>query len=38
MQDTGAADDMFRLLIGDKVARRCGFIKKHAMEVRNLDV
>ena len=38
MEDAGAADDMFRVLMGDKVEPRREFIEKHALEVRNLDV
>jgi DNA gyrase subunit B len=38
MQDVGAADEMFRVLMGDKVEPRREFIEKHALEVRNLDV
>jgi DNA gyrase subunit B len=38
MQDAGAADEMFRVLLGDKVEPRREFIEKHALEVRNLDV
>jgi DNA gyrase subunit B len=38
MEDVGAADDIFRILMGDKVEPRREFIEKHAMEVRNLDV
>jgi len=38
MQDAGAADEMFRVLMGDKVEPRREFIEKHALEVRNLDV
>jgi DNA gyrase subunit B len=38
MNDAGAADDMFRLLMGDKVEPRREFIEKHALDVRNLDV
>jgi DNA gyrase subunit B len=38
MRDVGAADDMFRILMGDKVEPRREFIEKHALEVRNLDV
>ena len=38
LTDAGDADDMFRLLMGDKVEPRRDFIEKHALEVRNLDV
>ena len=38
MEDAGAADEMFRLLMGDKVEPRREFIEKHALDVRNLDV
>jgi DNA gyrase subunit B len=38
MEDAAAADDMFRILMGDKVEPRREFIEKHALEVRNLDV
>ncbi len=38
MEDAGAADDIFRVLMGDKVEPRREFIEKHALEVRNLDV
>lgn len=38
MEDAGAADDMFRILMGDKVEPRREFIEKHALEVRHLDV
>ena len=37
IHDLGA-DDMFRVLMGDKVEPRREFIEKHALEVRNLDV
>ena len=38
MEDLGAADEMFRVLMGDVVEPRREFIEKHALEVRNLDV
>ncbi|ADB15728.1 DNA gyrase, B subunit [Pirellula staleyi DSM 6068] len=38
MRDAGAADDMFRVLMGEKVEPRRQFIETHALEVRNLDV
>lgn len=38
MRDAGAADDMFRILMSDKVEPRREFIQKHALDVKNLDV
>jgi DNA gyrase subunit B len=38
MEDAGAADDLFRVLMGDQVEPRREFIQKHALDVRNLDV
>jgi DNA gyrase subunit B len=38
MNDVAAADDMFRVLMGDKVEPRREFIQKYALDVRNLDI
>ena len=38
MEDAGAADDLFRILMGDSVEPRREFIQKHALDVKNLDV
>ena len=38
MEDAGAADDLFRVLMGDNVEPRREFIQKHALDVKNLDV
>ncbi|MDP6443372.1 MAG: toprim domain-containing protein, partial [Pirellulaceae bacterium] len=38
MRDASAAEEMFRVLMGDKVEPRREFIEKHALDVRNLDV
>lgn len=38
MEDAITADEMFSVLMGDKVEPRRKFIEKHAKEVRNLDI
>ncbi|GAW93644.1 DNA topoisomerase (ATP-hydrolyzing) subunit B [Calderihabitans maritimus] len=38
MEDAVKADEIFSILMGDKVEPRREFIKTHAKEVRNLDV
>ena len=38
MEDAGSADELFRVLMGDKVEPRREFIEDHALEVKNLDV
>ncbi|HEV7280275.1 MAG TPA: DNA gyrase subunit B [Pirellulaceae bacterium] len=38
MADVAAADEIFRILMGEKVEPRREFIEKHALEVQNLDV
>ncbi len=38
MEDASAADDLFRILMGEKVEPRREYIEKHALEARNLDV
>ncbi len=38
MSNAADADDMFRILMGDKVEPRREFIEKYALEVKNLDV
>ena len=38
MEDAGAADELFRVLMGDKVEPRREYIQTHALEVKNLDV
>ena len=38
MSDAAAADDLFRVLMGEKVEPRRDFIERHALDVKNLDV
>jgi len=38
LHDAAAADEMFRVLMGDHVEPRREFIEKHALEVKDLDV
>ncbi len=38
MNDAAAADEIFRVLMGDSVEPRREFIEKHALEVKDLDV
>jgi DNA gyrase subunit B len=38
MQDAVAADEIFRVLMGDHVEPRREFIEKHALDVKDLDV
>ena len=38
MTNAAEADEMFRVLMGDKVEPRREFIEKHSLEVKNLDI
>ena len=37
-EDLVAAEEIFSVLMGDKVEPRKAFIEKHALEVKNLDI
>ena len=38
MDDAAAADEIFRVLMGDQVEPRRQFIERHALDVKDLDV
>ena len=38
MEDAEAADELFRILMGEQVEPRREFIEKFALDVKNLDV
>ena len=38
MEDAAAADEIFRVLMGDHVEPRREFIEKHALDVKDLDI
>ena len=38
MEDASAADEIFRVLMGDHVEPRREFIEKHALDVTDLDI
>jgi DNA gyrase subunit B len=37
LEEGSKADDMFRVLMGEKVEPRREFIQKHALEVKDID-
>ena len=38
LEDAAAAEEIFRVLMGDHVEPRREFIEKHALDVRDLDI
>jgi DNA gyrase subunit B len=38
LEDAAAAEEIFRVLMGDQVEPRREFIEKHALEVKDLDI
>ncbi len=38
IEDAARADELFRILMGERVKERREFIQKHAKEVLNLDI
>jgi DNA gyrase subunit B len=38
LEDAAAAEEIFRVLMGDHVEPRREFIEKHALEVKDLDI
>ena len=38
LEDVAAAEEIFRVLMGDHVEPRREFIEKHALEVADLDI
>ena len=38
LEDAAAAEEIFRVLMGEQVEPRREFIEKHALEVKDLDI